>query len=409
MSFIDSVYEIAKKVRDTKDAISTEEATKNAFVMPFISRVLGYDVFNPHEVVPEFTADVGTKRGEKIDYAVVTDGKTRLLIECKKIGEPLTANHASQLFRYFATTDTRIAILTNGQEYHVYTDGDAPNRMDERPFLVFDLLNIDPTLVPELQKLSKDAFDLDSVISGAEELKYIGMIKRVISSQVREPSDDWLKFFVGKVYAGNATQRVLDQFRPLIVKAINQYINGQVNDRLHTALGEDSEAVNLETPVTRQDHPVKPDDVEYNSGITTTDEELDGFNIVRAIAVSDVSPERVVHRDAKTYFAIFLDDNNRKPIIRLHLNSETTRYVTTFESGKAGTRHDIQSVVDIYRYADLIRETVRSYEAESPAIPDPTDTPPPVVRTEVAPSTTAPPTATHGPPYYPNPYALYTD
>ena len=362
MSFIENVYEIAKKVRDIKDTIETEEATKNAFVMPFISKVLGYDVFNPNEVVPEFTADVGTKRGEKIDYAVMTDGKARLLIECKKIGDPLNLNHASQLFRYFATTDTRIAILTNGQEYHVYTDGDAPNRMDEKPFLVFDLLNIDNTLVPELQKLSKDAFDLESVISGAEELKYIGMIKRVIATQVREPSDEWLRFFIAKVYAGNATQRVLDQFRPLIVKAISQYINGQVNDRLQTALGDNNETIHQEMPPVKPVTTPEPTGDGVDSDVVTTDEELEGFNIVRAIAVSDVAPERVVHRDAKTYFAILLDDNNRKPIIRLHLNSEKTKFVTTFEADKAGIRRDIQSVVDIYRFADLIREAIKRYE-----------------------------------------------
>lgn len=362
MGFIDNVHEIAKKVRDTKEGVETEEATKNAFVMPFIAKVLGYDVFNPNEVIPEFTADVGTKRGEKIDYAVMTDGKARLLIECKKVGEPLNLNHASQLFRYFAATDTRIAILTNGQEYHVYTDGDAPNRMDEKPFLVFDLLNIDNTLVPELQKLSKEAFDLDSVISGAEELKYIGMIKRVIGTQVKEPSDEWLRFFIAKIYAGNATQRVLDQFRPLIVKAINQYINGQVNDRLQSALGEDAE------PPHREAAPVKPAAAPEPSGdvvdsdIVTTAEELEGFNIVRAIAVAELPPERVVYRDSKSYFAVLLDDNNRKPIIRLHLNSKSTRFVTTFETDKHGTRHDIETVVDIYKVAEQIRKAIRNYE-----------------------------------------------
>lgn len=364
MSFIENVYEIAKKVRDIRDSIETEEATKNAFVMPFISKVLGYDVFNPNEVVPEFHCDVGTKRGEKIDYAVMKDGKARILIECKKVGEPLNLNHASQLFRYFAVTAARIAILTNGQEYRVYTDGDAPNRMDEKPFLVFDLLNIDSTLVPEMQKLSKDAFDLDSVISSAEELKYIGMMKRIIAAEAKEPSNDWLRFFIAKVYAGKATQRVLDQFRPLVVKAINQYINGQVNDRLQNALGKDDEPlVSTPTQVVQAAPTVTPEPTgNTDSDIVTTDEELEGFNIVRAIAVSEVPPERVVYRDAKAYCAVLLDDNNRKPIIRLHLNGKNVKFVTTFESDKAGTRHDIETVVDIYKVANQIREVIRTYE-----------------------------------------------
>jgi hypothetical protein len=268
------------------------------------------------------------------------------------------------LFRYFAVTAARIAILTNGQEYRVYTDGDAPNRMDEKPFLVFDLLNIDSTLVPEMQKLSKDAFDLDSVISSAEELKYIGMMKRIIAAEAKEPSNDWLRFFIAKVYAGKATQRVLDQFRPLVVKATNQYINGQVNDRLQNALGKDDEPL-VSTP--KQVAPVAPTVTPEPAGntdsdIVTTDEELEGFNIVRAIAVSEVSPERVVYRDAKAYCAVLLDDNNRKPIIRLHLNGKNVKFVTTFESDKAGTRHDIETVVDIYKVANQIREVIRTYE-----------------------------------------------
>ncbi len=149
----------------------TEEATKNAFIMPFISNVLGYDVFDPSEVVPEFNADVGVKKGEKVDYAIFKDGQVQILMECKKIGDPLDLRYASQLFRYFAVTSARIAILTNGQQYHVYTDGDMPNRMDEKPFLIFDLLDIDRTLVPEIQKFSKESFDLDSVVSAAEELQ----------------------------------------------------------------------------------------------------------------------------------------------------------------------------------------------------------------------------------------------
>lgn len=363
MGFSDSLYDIAKKVRDTKDSLETEESTKNALVMPFISKVLGYDVFNPSEVIPEFHADVGTKRGEKIDYAVVQDGTVRLLFECKKVGEPLNLRHASQLFRYFAATQARIAILTNGQEYHVYTDGDAPNRMDERPFMVFDLLNIDTTLVPEIQKLSKETFDLESVINTAEELKYMGMIKRVFAAESKDPSDEWLRFFIAKVYEGKATQRVLDQFRPLVVKAMTQYINGQVNDRLKNALGEDSEPMPAVAEPTVAKPEPKPAVEPVDSEIVTTDEELEGFNIVRAIAVAEVAPERVVHRDAKSYFAVLLDDNNRKPIIRLHLNGKSVKYVTTFEEDKNGTRHDIETVVDIYKVSDQIRKAIRSYEA----------------------------------------------
>jgi hypothetical protein len=362
MTISEPISTLATKIRSTKDSILTEEATKNAFIMPFISNVLGYDVFDPAEVVPEYIADVGVKRGEKVDYAILHNGEVQILIECKPVGAALDLRHAAQLFRYFAVTSARIAVLTNGQQYQVYTDGDLPNRMDEKPFLVFDLLDLDRGLLPEIQKLSKESFDLDSIVNAAQELKYIGGIRRLISSEVREPSDEWVRYFVSRVYDGKATQKVVEQFRPLVAKALNQYIGSQVNDRLKTALGDDADVVSNTTSappaLADADASTKTD---LDPDVVTTDEELEGFNIVRAIAVADVAPERVVHRDAKAYFAILLDDNNRKPIIRLHLNGKSVKFVTTFEDGKDGTRHDISSVVDIYNFADQIRQAVRSH------------------------------------------------
>lgn len=362
MTISEPISTLATKIRSTKDSILTEEATKNAFIMPFISNVLGYDVFDPAEVVPEYIADVGVKRGEKVDYAILHNGEVQILIECKPVGAALDLRHAAQLFRYFAVTSARIAVLTNGQQYQVYTDGDLPNRMDEKPFLVFDLLDLDRGLLPEIQKLSKESFDLDSIVNAAQELKYIGGIRRLISSEVREPSDEWVRYFVSRVYDGKATQKVVEQFRPLVAKALNQYIGSQVNDRLKTALGDDADVVSNTTSappaLADADASTKTD---LDPDVVTTDEELEGFNIVRAIAVADVVPERVVHRDAKAYFAILLDDNNRKPIIRLHLNGKSVKFVTTFEDGKDGTRHDISSVVDIYNFADQIRQAVRSH------------------------------------------------
>ena len=377
MAFSDGLASIAKKIRDMRDSVETEEATKNAFIMPFISSVLGYDVFDPSEVVPEFTADVGVKKGEKVDYAIFKDGQVQILIECKKIGDVLDLRYASQLFRYFAVTSARIAILTNGQQYHVYTDGDLPNRMDEKPFLIFDLLDIDRTLVPEIQKFSKESFDIESVVSAAEELKYIGGIRRIIAAEVKEPSEEWVRFFVNRIYEGRTTQRILDQFRPLVAKALNQYIGDQVNSRLKTALGDDAPDPNRSTEIAPTPPPAQQptgqtavaDTLTVADGtdpdIVTTEEELEGFNIVRAIAVSEVPPERIHYRDGKTYFAVLLDNNNRKPIIRLNLNGKSVKFVTTFEQGKdVGVRRDIGSVVDIYKIAsDEIRQTIRRYES----------------------------------------------
>jgi hypothetical protein len=96
--------------------------------------------------------------------------------------------------------------------------------MDAKPFLVLDLLDIDETLISEIQKLSKDSFDLDSIISAAEELKYIGALKREIAAQFREPTDEWIKFFTSRVYDGAFTQKVRQQFTGLVGKAAQQFL-----------------------------------------------------------------------------------------------------------------------------------------------------------------------------------------
>ena len=361
MDFIERLNALATKVRAQKNSIQTEEGTKNAFVMPFISAVLGYDVFNPLEVVPEFTADVGLKRGEKIDYAIMRDNEVQILIEAKKSGSPLSLENASQLYRYFGVTNARIALLTNGIVYQFFTDLDSPNRMDAKPFLVLDLEDIDNSVVPELSKLTKEAFDLGSVISAAEELKYVGQLKREIGAQFREPTDDWVKFFTAKVYEGAFTQRVREQFTVLVGKATTQFLKDQVNARLKSALGaEGGLAEANDVPESNKSTTVVVDDLAADPEIQTTEEELDGYNIVKAIACSEVKPQRIFHRDAKSYFAVLLDDNNRKSIARLHFNGRQ-KYLGLFDEDKAETRHPIESLDEIYAHAEQIRETVRRF------------------------------------------------
>lgn len=361
MEFSERLEALAAKVRNQAEAIGTEEATKNAFVMPFIATILGYDVFDPMEVVPEFTADVGTKRGEKVDYAIVRDGEVQILIECKASLGALKIEHASQLFRYFGTTNARLAVLTNGVVWQFYTDLDAPNKMDSKPFLVLDLLDIDETLMPEIQKLSKESFDLDSIINAAEELKYVGALRREIAAQFREPSDDWVKFFTTRVYDGSFTAKVREQFTGLVGKASKQYLNGQVNDRLKTALGAGAPApVEAPSTGTVSSGQVAEDDLNRDTEIETTLDELEGYQIVKAIACSDVKPQRIVHRDQKTYFAIMIDDNNRKPLARLRFNTKQ-KYLGLLDEEKIETRHPIETLDEIYAHSAAIREAVQRY------------------------------------------------
>jgi len=153
---------LADKIVQLKDKIETEEATKTAFVLPFIN-LLGYDIFNPMEVTPEFTADLGLKKGEKVDYAIYQGGEPILIIECKNWKQDLNV-HNSQLFRYFHVTKTRFALLTNGIDYRFYSDLEAPNKMDEKPFLEFTLTSLKDSTIVEIAKFHKSNFDVDKII-----------------------------------------------------------------------------------------------------------------------------------------------------------------------------------------------------------------------------------------------------
>lgn len=356
MEFYERLNSLAAKIRQQSANITTEEATKNAFVMPFIQSVLGYDVFDPTEVVPEFVCDVGTKKGEKIDYAIFKDGHVQILIECKKIGEPLNVNHASQLFRYFHVTTARISILTNGRVYKFFTDLDNTNKMDEKPFLELDLLDIDEHAVPELLKLTRSAFDVDSILSAAGELKYIGQLKRELAGQLAEPCEEFQRFFVARVYDGPITARVREQFQPLMQKAIAQFTGDLINDRLKSAM-TGSTTQTLIAPAaqanvaesTSQDTPAP--DAGDESRIETTPEETEGFFIVKSIVRTVVDPIRIGHRDTQSYFGILLDDNNRKPVARLHFN-RAQKYLGILDADKKETRHPINSLDDIYSFSD---------------------------------------------------------
>lgn len=363
MEFAEKLNSLSTKIRQQGGAIQTEEATKTAFVMPFIHSVLGYDVFDPTEVIPEYVCDVGTKKGEKIDYAILKGGDIQILIECKKIGESLSLNHASQLFRYFHVTNARIAILTNGRVYKFFTDLDAPNKMDEKPFLELDLLDIDEHVVPELLKLTKTAFDVESIVNAAGELKYVSQIKKLLSGLLTTPDDDFIKFVASRVYEGAVTQKVRELFTELTRKASSQFLNDQANDRLKSAIsGSPTAATPAKEPIQNADEPEQ----DVSEKVVTTQEEIEGFMIVRAIVRQAVDVKRVVIRDNQSYCGVLLDDNNRKPICRLHFN-RSQKYLGVFDQDKNETRIPINCVDDIYAHSDQLIETTRAYCTLQPA------------------------------------------
>jgi hypothetical protein len=361
MDFIDRIRELAARIPKQLEYIQTEEATKSALIMPFLS-ALGYNVFDPTEVTPELNADVGLKKGEKVDYAILRDGKPIMLFECKHHAADLNKVHASQLYRYFSVTEARFGVLTNGVVYWFYTDLDAANKMDAKPFFEFSMLDIRDQAVEELKKFSKPAFDLSNILTTASELKYSREIKRIFAEQLTEPSDEFVKFFVAPIYNGKMTQKVREQFAALTRLALRQYISDQVTERLKSALAVDAAPA---TPPAPEPQTVAVNATPPESGIQTTEEELEAFYIIRAILREIVPVKRVALRDVQTYCSILLDDNNRKPLCRLYFNT-AVKSVGLFD-GEKEARSQITQLDELYNYAHRLKATVVRYDAAKSA------------------------------------------
>lgn len=353
MDFKDQIAQLAARVEKMVPQIQTEEATKNALVMPFI-QIMGFDVFNPFEVNPEFIADIGIKKGEKVDYAIMKDGEPIIIIECKHHLEKLDP-HNSQLFRYFHVCKAKFGLLTNGLIYRFYTDLNDANKMDEKPFFEFNISEIKEAQIEELKKFHKSYFDVENISNTASDLKYTNELKVLITSELRNPSTVFVKHFANQVYQGKLTEKILNQFTELVKRSSNQVLNDAITDRLKTALVKE-EANSNETEGKVTTEPVMASE----NGVVTTEEEIEGFFIVKSILRELIEPKRITHRDALSYFAILLDDNNRKTICRLYLGNK--KYLVVLDENKKEVKYEINSIDEIYGHADLLRGVIERLE-----------------------------------------------
>ncbi len=354
MDLKDQLKLIAERVIKLKDQIQTEEATKNAFIMPFLQS-LGYDVFNPLEVVPEYITDIGTKKGEKIDYAIFKDGKPTILVECKDWRQNLNLNDG-QLLRYFHVSKAKFGLLTNGIVYRFYSDLVEPNKMDEKPFMEFNITEIKDNQIEELKKFHKQNFDAESIVNNASELKYTIELKHLLQQELTNPSSDFVKHFAKQVYPSVVTAKVLEQFTNLTKKSVQQYISDLITERLKTALTKEDE----ESKENIGNIDIEQPDLD-NSKVETTEEELEGFLIVKTILRQQITSTRVTFRDAQSYFAILLDDNNRKSICRLYLNGNK-KFIGVFDEQKKETKIEITNLDDIFNHSETLNKTVENYE-----------------------------------------------
>lgn len=361
MSFVQQINEVADRAEQQVDKISNEESTKHALIIPFI-KALGYDPYDLDDVNPEFTADFAEKEGEKVDYALLYEGEPAVLIECKTAGQELSTGYAEQLFRYFQFTEAKFGILTNGVEYHFFSDLEEENKMDQGPFVELDLFGYSEQEIDALKLLRKSSFEPDEMRQAAHNLKYRKGLRRYLEKQWDEPEEDFVRFMTDQVYDGRITENVRDQFRPIVRQALQQLVHDKVRGRLSSALQEEEETAAEDlSPESEEEEEDLPEGVVYKEGeVVTLEKEVEGYRIVKAILREVVDIGRVADRDLKSYFNVLLDDNNRKPICRFYFHTEPLR-LGLFDEEKEETRIEIDSLDEIYDHADHLKKTVRNY------------------------------------------------
>jgi predicted type IV restriction endonuclease len=226
--------------------------------------------------------------------------------------------------------------------------------MDEKPFFEFRIDDIKESHVEKLKEFHKSYFNLESIINTASELKFMSELRNMIVKEISEPTDEFTRYFAKAVYSSIVTPKVLEQFRSLVKRSFHQYINDAINERLKSALATDQQKI--EEIQKEELTTTAPDE----NKIQTTAEEMEAFYIVRAITCAKVKVARIVHRDQQSYFGILLDDNNRKPICRLHFNGKR-KFVTFFDTGKE-EKVEIENNNQLYEYSSRLIHVIDQYE-----------------------------------------------
>ena len=351
MEIKEKLYSLCERIEKIASQIKSEEGTKQSLILPFF-QILGYDVFNPLEFCPEFNADYGIKKGEKVDYAIIIDDVPTILIEAKSCNDNLD-KHGAQLFRYFNSSKAKFGVLTNGIKYRFFTDLDETNKMDQKPFFEVDLSNLNDTQISYLKNFIRDSLDVNSILSTAEELKYLNLIKEFLKHQLANPSEDFSNYILGNIYDGRKTATVLEKFSPIIKRAFNQLIT----ETLSTKFAE-----TLKGNISQDEIAASSEEIEVDSNINkilTTAEELEGFAIIKSILRKNINPSDITYKDTESYFGVLYKNNTRKWICRLFLGNKKSIVLPTSDKGQE--RHYIENVNDLYNFENELIEIVNSF------------------------------------------------
>ena len=360
MDFIDEVRtrsgRFTGRVKHLSNEEVTEEATKTSFILPFI-QMLGYDIFNPSEVIPEFTADIGTKKGEKVDYALMQDGNPVVLIECKKLGTKLSSQSVSQLLRYFGVTEARVGILTDGIFYRFFSDLDQSNVMDPRPFFEFNMLEFTDPEVEELKRFTKDEFDKSQIEDAARDLRYTAEIKRLLARELSKPSDGFVRYVIKQVYEGRVSVSVRKMFKDLVFSAFNQFITDKIQDRLVSALKQGDDAAQ-EKRKEEEEEKVQPE---------FTQHEIHALNTLKAILGGVVDARRLQLRQTKRYSSVVLHSTPEKEdygVVIFRLWAKRANSLVLM--GRDITKLELETIESLFAHTDALRRAVKDNYLTSP-------------------------------------------
>ena len=363
---IEKVNEFKRLAEVNIKYASTEEATKQHLILPFFS-MLGYNIHNATEFVPEYDANVGNKKDAKVDYSVNRDGEPILIIEAKHHKENLD-NHISQLFHYYAATTTKFAVLTNGVEYRFYADLDKQHVMDLKPFFTFNVFDYDEQDVEMLKYFRRNTFDVMIIGNKAEELKYTNQIKLTIKKIIEEPDDEFIRYILTDIcQRKKKTQQLVDKLRPIVIDSMSMIIDEIIKDRFVEIMNKEKKVKEANSSIdeteSNTNKPQTEVEKEIISQINTTKEELEGFFNVKYILRNTIPWNKLHYRDAKNYFSILYDNKNYKWICRLRVE-KANKYIILPDGTSHGKAYPLDGLDGIFAYADEIIESAKRFVDE---------------------------------------------
>lgn len=334
---IEKIKAVSEQILNRLPAVlgKSEEATKQALVLPMLD-ALGYDIWNPTEVCPEYEADFAVKKigqKEKVDVALLVGNCPRIFIEVKAV-ETLLDGHEGQLARYFnSISSVTLGILTNGIDWRFFTDTGNPNVMDSQPFHVVNLESADQGL-DVMARFSKPVFSPEAIRDFATELLYTANIAVFLRSEIdlreKEPSEYFIRWILKseKMYDGVVNQNVIERFRPIVKAGITRVIREVVRRSVAALDIEAARADPKESPLVATvdqnplDAPIAAETPEVvKLGIVTTHKELELFAIAKEIferssfadaLIFDATmrkevPISIAYKDTTGYFGIYFN------------------------------------------------------------------------------------------------------